>query len=237
MTAKPPKRTPAFAYLRTSSAANVGADRDSDKRQLEAIQQFADRNGYQVVGTFYDAAVSGADHISERAGFTSMLEAISANGCKTIVVESAHRFARDLLVQEIGYQQLADMGVTLIAADSPHSFVDDTPTAKLIRQVLGAVAEFDKAMVVAKLRGARDRKSALVGKRIEGRKPLHETAPDAVLLAKRLRRASPKTGERRSIRKIASMLADAGHVGSKGKAFAPSVVKTMIEGPAPKVET
>jgi DNA invertase Pin-like site-specific DNA recombinase len=49
-------------------------------------------------------------------------------------------------------------GIDLIAADSPTSFLDDTPTARLIRQVLGAVSEFEKAMLVAKLRGARDRK-------------------------------------------------------------------------------
>ena len=36
--------------------------------------------------------------------------------------------------------------------------IEDTPTARLIRQVLGAVAEFDKAMTLAKLRGARERK-------------------------------------------------------------------------------
>jgi DNA invertase Pin-like site-specific DNA recombinase len=43
-------------------------------------------------------------------------------------------------------------GIDLIAADGPSSF-DDTPTARLIRQVLGAVSEFQKAMLVAKLRG------------------------------------------------------------------------------------
>jgi hypothetical protein len=48
--------------------------------------------------------------------------------------------------------------VYLIAADNPSSFLDDTPTAKLVRQVLGAISEFDKAMTVAKLRGARERK-------------------------------------------------------------------------------
>jgi hypothetical protein len=36
---------------------------------------------------------------------------------------------------------LRDLGVTLIAADSPASFLDDGPTSKLIRQILGAVAE------------------------------------------------------------------------------------------------
>jgi hypothetical protein len=43
---------PAITYLRTSSAANVGADKDSDRRQ---------RAGYELVGEFYDAAVSGKE--------------------------------------------------------------------------------------------------------------------------------------------------------------------------------
>ena len=44
------------------------------------------------------------------------------------------------MVQEIGYQRLKATGITLIAADSPEQFTDDGPTAKLIRQILGAVA-------------------------------------------------------------------------------------------------
>ncbi|NEI37957.1 hypothetical protein GR204_29035 [Rhizobium leguminosarum] len=54
-------KTKAVAYLRTSSAANVGADRDSDKRQRAACNAFARRAGYEIVDEFYDAAVSGAD--------------------------------------------------------------------------------------------------------------------------------------------------------------------------------
>lgn len=62
------------------------------------------------------------------------------------------------MLQEVGFAMLRDLGVTLIAADSPtSSFLDDGPTSKLIRQILGAVSEFDKAMNVAKLKGARDR--------------------------------------------------------------------------------
>jgi DNA invertase Pin-like site-specific DNA recombinase len=52
----------------------------------------------------------------------------------------------------------------IFSADNPGSFLDDTPTAKLVRQVLGAISEFDKAMTVAKLRGARERKRAATGK-------------------------------------------------------------------------
>ena len=73
------------------------------------------------------------------------------------------------MVQEVGFAMLRDLGVTLIAADSPTSFLDDGPTSKLIRQILGAVSEFDKAMIVAKLKGARDRVRRTRGK-CEGRK-------------------------------------------------------------------
>ena len=52
---------PAVAYLRTSSATNVGADKDSDKRQRAAIEAYAKRAGFALVAEYYDKAVSGAD--------------------------------------------------------------------------------------------------------------------------------------------------------------------------------
>jgi DNA invertase Pin-like site-specific DNA recombinase len=58
----------AVAYIRTSSA-NVGSDKDSDKRQRQAIEAFAKRVGFELVGEFNDAAVSGADHLDARPGF------------------------------------------------------------------------------------------------------------------------------------------------------------------------
>ena len=48
--------------------------------------------------------------------------------------------ARDLMVQEVGYAHLRHQGIELVASDSPYSFVDDTLTARLVRQVLGAIA-------------------------------------------------------------------------------------------------
>jgi DNA invertase Pin-like site-specific DNA recombinase len=150
----------AIAYLRTSSAANVGADNDSDKRQRQAIAAYAQAAGVEIVETFCDEAVSGADLIESRPGFKAMLERLLSNGVRTIVVGTASRFARDLIVQETGYAMLKGRGIELIAADKPDAFLDDTPTATLIRQVLGAVSQFEKAMLVSKLRGARDRKRA-----------------------------------------------------------------------------
>src|SRR3954453_22446134 len=53
----------AIAYLRTSSASNVGLDKDSDRRQRAAIAAYAAAHKIKIVAEFYDAAVSGSDPI------------------------------------------------------------------------------------------------------------------------------------------------------------------------------
>ena len=116
-----------------------------------------------------------------------MLERIAGNGVRIIIVETASRFARDLIVQETGWRFLQGLGVTLVAADSPDSFLDTTPTAVLIRQVLGAVSQFEKAALVAKLKSARDRKKRETGK-CGGRKSYAERDGAMVMLAKKLAR-------------------------------------------------
>lgn len=179
----------AVAYYRTSSAANVGEDKDSESRQRAAVTAYAARGGLEIVGEYYDAAVSGADAIESRAGFCDMLAYMLGNGARTILVETSSRFARDLIIQETGYKVLKARGIEVVAADSPGRFLDDTPTAILIRQILGAVDQFDKAMTVHKLRGARDRASAKLGRRIEGAKWVRAQAipQPHVQAAKRLR--------------------------------------------------
>ncbi|PXW67130.1 recombinase family protein [Methylobacterium sp. B4] len=221
--------TRAVAYFRTSSASNVGSDKDSERRQREAVIGYARQAGIEIVAEFYDASVSGADPIDARPGFAEMLKRIESNGVRTIVVETANRFARDLMVQEVGYSKLRERGISLIAADSPNAFLEDTPTANLVRQILGAISEFDKAITVAKLRGARDRQRA-TGRKVEGRKGLVEREGGQALAAeaRRLHRVSPKTGKRRSLREIALILAEQGHVSSSGLPFAPSVVQRLL---------
>src|SRR6476619_6382960 len=124
MTTNHKAKRQAVAYLRTSSAANVGADKDSDRRQRTAIESFAKANGYELAGEFYDAAVSGADPIAERPGFAAMLDRIAGNGIRTILVESPDRFARDLAVQLAGHDHLRKLGVTLIPATAPDFFLE-----------------------------------------------------------------------------------------------------------------
>jgi DNA invertase Pin-like site-specific DNA recombinase len=90
----------AVGYLRTSSAANVGDDKDSDKRQRKAIERYAKSAGYVIADDdwYYDAAVSGADNLAERPGWRALMARILANGVRTVLIEDASRFARALMV-------------------------------------------------------------------------------------------------------------------------------------------
>ena len=217
----------AVAYLRTSSAANVGGD--SDKRQREAIRAYAARADLVVVEEFYDAAVSGADPLDERDGFTALLAYAKEHNVGTVLVETASRFARSLMVQELGLQMLRREGVQLVAVDSPETFTTtDDPMVEAVRQMLGVMAQLEKAMTVAKLRVARDRASAAAGKRVEGRKGYADTNPALVQEARRLARKSPKTGKARSLRKIAAELKTLGYVTAKGETFSAAQVQRLL---------
>ncbi|WP_373502688.1 recombinase family protein [Aestuariivirga sp.] len=224
MTKSTKSLTKAVGYTRQSSAANVGADKDSETRQRTAITGHARAHGYDIVGWYCDAAVSGADPITDRPGFSEMLTRLIANGAKTVIVESPDRFARDLMVQLTGHDLLKAQGITLIPASAPDFFAEDTPTAVLVRQVLGAIAQFDKATTVAKLAAARKRKREANGK-CEGRKSIAEREPKAVARARELasvRKMKP------SLRSIAATLADEGFHSSTGQPFTAKTVASML---------
>lgn len=216
----------AVAYFRTSSETNVGADKDTLKRQRESISKFAKSAGYDLIAEYSDDAVKGSDPVDTRPGFAAMLDHVAGNGVRTIIVETASRFARDLIVQETGWRMLTDAGITLIAADSPDCFQDDTPTAVMIRQILGSVSQFEKAMLVAKLKGARDRKKAATGK-CGGRKSYAERDAAMVSSAKKLARY-PINGRKRSLREIAAELEVQGFKTETGKQFAATAVARML---------
>lgn len=108
---------------------------------------------------FYDAAVSGSEAAHNRAGFIKLLEYTAEHNISIIIVEECGRFARDLVIQEMGYARLKDAGYKLIAADNPDQFLSETPTAIFIRQLLGAIKQFEKSVIAERLRSGRERRA------------------------------------------------------------------------------
>src|SRR5262245_16363126 len=219
------------AYCRTSSAANVGTDKDSEKRQRATIESFAKRAGLEIVDWFYDPAVSGADPIEVRPGFSALLDRIENNGVRTVIVEDASRFARDLVAQELGVLLLIKRNVRVLTANGDDLTDTSDPSRVMMRQIAGSFAQYEKTRLVTKLRGARERIRETRGK-CEGRKSYAERDPELVLAAKRLHRRSPK-GHRRSLREIARELMEMGYTNKRGAPYSASCIKSMLKGPSP----
>ena len=149
-------------YMRTSSAANVGDDKDSESRQRARCQEFADNRSMTIMQEYKDPAVSGTDPLISRPGFSHMVADCIEYGIRTMLVESGDRFARDLVVQETGIQWLRDLGIEVVCADNMEQYTNPGCTGALVRQMLGAVNEFVAAQVRERLRHGRQKALASV---------------------------------------------------------------------------
>jgi DNA invertase Pin-like site-specific DNA recombinase len=136
------------------------------------------------------------------------------------------RFARELMIQELGILALINRGVRILTANGDDLTDCSDPSRVMMRQIAGAFHQYEMARLVAKLRAARHRKRETVGK-VEGRKSWAELKPDMVTEAKRLRRRSPK-GHQRSLREIAAELAKLGYLNERGALFSASSVQSML---------
>ena len=184
------------------------------------MRAYAKVTKVDIVDEFYDPAVKGGDALDQRPGFTALVSRIIDNGVGTVLVEDASRFARDLAVQLAGYDHLKRLGIELVAVNAPDHFREDTPTAVLVRQVLGAIAQFEKAQLATKLRVARERVKARTG-RCEGRKPVPR-----MLLRKP---ASLPGGQGRHTKVVAWELSPPmGHLSPSGRPYGAESVKRML---------
>jgi len=157
----------AFAYLRVSGKGQL--DGDGFPRQKAAIKAYADAHGIRIARWFQEEGISGTKDLDNRPALQELMIALHANGTRLVLIEKLDRLARDLMVQETIIGDLRKNGFEIMSVAEPDLCSDD-PSRKLVRQIFGAIAEYERAMIVLKLRGARQRIRAKEG-RCEGRKP------------------------------------------------------------------
>ena len=218
----------AVSYVRVSGRGQ--ADGDGPERQRLSIVRHAKASGLTVVEEFSDLGVSGTRELSDRPGLAALLDRLESNGVRTVLVERADRLARDLMVQEVIVGQFAKIGARILTSDGVDlTSIDADPTRRLIRQVLGAIAEFDKNITVLKLRAARERKRSR-GERVEGVKPYGFFPAEAatVVRMRDLRRKRPKTA-RLSLAQTAARLNAEGHRNRAGREWSTQMVYHVLK--------
>jgi DNA invertase Pin-like site-specific DNA recombinase len=218
----------ALIYLRVSGKGQI--NKGGFPRQRDVIRKYAKANNLEIVGEYRDEGVSGTKELEHRQGLAALLDHIESNGVQIVLVERADRLARDLMVGEVILGQFRDAGVSVIAADSGVDLTtgDDDPTRTLIRQVLGAVSQFEKSVIVLKLRAARERTKRKTG-RCEGRKP-YGYYPGEDKIIKRIKELYRKRpGEKRmGFRTIAGQLNKEGIFTRSGVPWSDTQVKSIL---------
>lgn len=160
-----------LAYLRVSTASQT--DGDGFPRQEAECRKFAESKGWFVARALKEQQ-SGSDQLFDRPVMQELLALCDGYGqFDTIIVERVDRIARDVVVAELFFRECKKKGVSVYAADSGEELVNATgdPTRTLIRQILGALAEWDKAQICKKLQAGRRRKARETGKPCGGPLP------------------------------------------------------------------
>jgi DNA invertase Pin-like site-specific DNA recombinase len=117
--------------------------------------------------------------LENREGLSACIEYVRQHGIELVLVEDSTRLARDLIVAEVCVREFQKAHVRVVSASGGVDLTagdDSNPTAKLVRQILSAVAEFDRCVINLKLQGARKRKKDKESPRFDpayrdGRKP------------------------------------------------------------------
>ncbi len=223
------------AYLRVSTERQAEEGLGLDIQE-DAIRAWARTDSHRVVLWARDEGISGSNGLEARLGLADALEAIKSRQVDGLAVYRLDRLARDLVLQE---QLLADVrrmgGDVFSTSAAEASFLTDDPedpSRKLIRQVLGAVNEYERAMISLRLRSGRRRKHA-TGGYAYGAPPYGyrvvagELVPDereqlAIARMRVLR------GDGASYRQIAAVLAAEGHRTKRGTSWQPMTVRQIL---------
>jgi DNA invertase Pin-like site-specific DNA recombinase len=152
-----------IGYVRVSTETQVEGFGLDEQRLV--IRDVAIGELRRPLGDVYaDEGISGKEGLEHRTGLAQALDHLTAEPGLTLIIPRLDRLARDLMVQEQILAEIWRAGATVITAAPAERIYcqpDDPgdPSRKLIRQVLGAVAEYERAMI--RLRMTRGRRRLL----------------------------------------------------------------------------
>jgi DNA invertase Pin-like site-specific DNA recombinase len=224
----------AIGYTRVSTERQAEEGLGLDV-QAQLIREHAKSAGLRLHGIVEDAGVSGA--VEDRPGLADLMERLAPG--VVVVVPRLDRLARDLLTQEFLLRDIRKRGADVVSCSRAEAdYLSDDPedpTRKLIRQVLGAVSEFERAMIRLRLARGRRAKAARggfaygappYGTRAEDGGLAPEPAEaDAVSLARTLH------GRGDSLRAICRALDAAGFRPRRSAQWHPQVVARIVARP------
>jgi DNA invertase Pin-like site-specific DNA recombinase len=178
----------AIAYLRVSTD-----DQElGPVAQREAITRWCEGEGLDIVGVYEDRGVSGAAPLDKRTGLMAAIGALAEHGATALVVAKRDRLARDTLAAAMIERLTEKAGARVLCVGGVGN--DDSPEGLLMRRMVDAFAEYERAMIRARI------KAAMAVKK--GRRELVGAVPYGYQLADDGVHLEPDPREQRVIAKV-----------------------------------
>lgn len=225
--------TNAAAYLRVSTAGQLGEDRFGLEEQRDAVETFARAQDFEIVKWYADEGVSGA--ILDRPALQELLQDAEGDGFEAVLVAKMDRVARDLYVQLFVEKELLVRGTEIVSVTEPVAGSD--PMSRAFRQMMGVFAELEKSVIALRMAGGRRQKAKQGGyaggspaigyTATRGGKVLELDAEKAQTVRRvfEIEDSHPEW----TLQEIAAALNEEGHTTAQGKTFHPMQVKRVLD--------
>ena len=199
--------------------------------QRQQCREFAKKQGWSIVDEVKEK-ISGGSSLDKREALLDAISLVELHKADHLLVAKHDRLARDLSVSAMVEAMLAKKKSSVVSADG--SANGSSPEQKLMRQLMLAYAEFERALIKQRIKAAlkvKKMKKEIIGINApygfsiaKNGKDLIEnpTEQKTMKLAKRLHKQGL------SLRKIAKALDAKGHKPRKAKQWYPSNVKSLL---------
>ena len=153
--------------LRVGIYARVSTSNQSQDPTLQTreLREYCDSRGWQVTGEYVDVGISGST--DRRPELDRLLVDAHRRRFEVILVWKLDRFSRSLRNLVNSLAELDTLGVDFVSLRDNLDF--STPSGRLMFQIIGAMAEFERALIQERVRAGM-RNARAKGRRI-GRPP------------------------------------------------------------------
>ena len=130
---------------RAAIYVRVSTDKQTVENQVQELRRIAERRGWEVVEEYRDAGISGAKGRDQRPGLDTMLKDAQRRRFDVVMAWAIDRMGRSLIDLLGTIQTLEACNVDLYL--DQQAIDTTTPAGKLMFQVTGAFAEFERSMI------------------------------------------------------------------------------------------
>src|SRR5215213_4217339 len=146
-----PKRAILYARVSTEEQARSGY---SLAQQLEALREYAAREGYEILEEVQDPGQSGAN--LERPGMDRVRDIVAAGGVSVVLAQDRDRFSREPAYHYLLKREFEEHGTKIRALNDRG---DDSPEGELTDGILDQLAKYEKVKIAERTRRGKLRKA------------------------------------------------------------------------------